>query len=71
MSYVKDLFHIPDYFGRRDFVLRLSESVTDSATNSGMDLGYYFAGFLKEQSMNLGQGAEGIDYSRIIGKTIV
>jgi hypothetical protein len=29
MTYIKDLIHIPDHVGRGDFVLRLSEGITD------------------------------------------
>ena len=29
MSYIKDLIEIPDHVGRGDFVLRLSEGLTD------------------------------------------
>ena len=29
MTYIKDLIHIPDQVGRGDFVLRLSEGITD------------------------------------------
>ncbi|MFT4177042.1 MAG: hypothetical protein QM627_10350 [Luteolibacter sp.] len=29
MTYIKDLIEIPDHIGRGDFVLRLSEGITD------------------------------------------